>query len=229
LCGNPHLEYHHFDPPWAQAPHNNPEGIIALCADHHDQADTGAFTKEQLITLKKSNHESVESKFHWRRKHTVFVCGGNFAYNCGGMLQVSGIDIVYFEKDEQGFDTLSLNIYDVCLNPIFVMRKNDWIARTDADDIEAPPRTPRLIFKSAKHRVDIQIGFKDREKLTESERQISSDFGIPEDENVVFVSFTGSIPAPYPVLFAERSIVMPNGVVLTGNKMKNCGHGIVVG
>jgi hypothetical protein len=58
-CGNPYLTWHHFDPPWEIAKHkpkperHKVEGIIALCHSHHDEADAGAFTKEQLHALKR--------------------------------------------------------------------------------------------------------------------------------------------------------------------------------
>lgn len=123
LCGSPHLEYHHFDPPWSIKKHHDPAGMIALCAAHHDQADVGTFTKDQLADLKRKSRYSVCSSFNWRRKETVFVCGGNYAYKCKSMLQANGFNLIYFEKDEEGYDTLSINIYDVCMNPIFRMRK----------------------------------------------------------------------------------------------------------
>ncbi|WP_290437550.1 HNH endonuclease signature motif containing protein [Aeromonas caviae] len=47
-CGNPYLEYHHFDPPIHIGPHNDPKGMIALCAQHHKKADGNAYTVEQL-------------------------------------------------------------------------------------------------------------------------------------------------------------------------------------
>ncbi|WVV46823.1 hypothetical protein THH46_16005 [Pseudomonas sp. NA13] len=52
-CGNPYLEYHHFDPPVSVRAHNEPQGMIALCAQHHKKADGGAYTNEQLHALKK--------------------------------------------------------------------------------------------------------------------------------------------------------------------------------
>ncbi|MDB5524788.1 MAG: motif domain protein [Rhizobium sp.] len=131
ICGSPHLAYHHFDPPWSLEKHHNPEGMIALCARHHDAADAGAFANEQLIELKTRKSLQVGSKFDWRRNHTVFVCGGSYAYNCESMLRMSGIDIIYFQKDDDGYDTLSLNIYDVCMNLIFSMHRNDcWQGTT---------------------------------------------------------------------------------------------------
>lgn len=227
-CGSPHLEYHHFEPTWAEQNHHNPDGMIALCAIHHAAADSGAFTREQLRELKRANYGAVQSSFEWRRKHTVFICGGNFAYRCRSMLRVGGIDVVYFEKDENGYDTLSLNIYDICMNRIFEMRMNDWITKTNVDDIESPPSARMLVFKSSVHQVDIRIEFKDRSMLDLLEQRIALDFSIPVDENVVFCFFTGSIPAPVPVKFNKRNTQFRN-MTLEGCQMSDCGVGIQIG
>lgn len=56
-CGNPYLEYHHFDPPVHIKPHNEPNGMIALCAQHHKKADGHAYTDEQLHAFKKKSHK----------------------------------------------------------------------------------------------------------------------------------------------------------------------------
>jgi len=227
-CGSPHLEYHHFDPPWAELNHHNSNGMIALCASHHAAADSGAFTQEQLRTLKRSRYATVQSSFEWRRKHTVFVCGGNFAYRCNSMLRVRGIDIVYFEVDENGYDTLSLNIYDTCMNKIFEMRKNDWITRTNIDDLESPPSARTLLLKSSIHRVDIRIEFKDRSMLDNAEQNTAARFGISSEENVVFCYFNGDIPAPLPVKFNARNINF-RGMTLEGNYISHSGVGVHIG
>ena len=74
-CGNPYLEYHHFDPPVNIKPHNEPKGMIALCAQHHKKADGGAYTVEQLHTLKtdKTNAALVKGNLDWLRKNLLAV------------------------------------------------------------------------------------------------------------------------------------------------------------
>jgi hypothetical protein len=47
-CGNPYLTWHHFDPPWSIEQHHRPEGMVALCREHADKADAGAFTDDQV-------------------------------------------------------------------------------------------------------------------------------------------------------------------------------------
>src|ERR1022692_4539989 len=51
-CSSPYLEWHHFDPPWKVKHHHDPARMIALCRDHHPEADAGAFKVEQLHAYK---------------------------------------------------------------------------------------------------------------------------------------------------------------------------------
>ena len=51
-CGSPYLTWHHFNPPWSERHHHDPDGMIALCLQHHEQADAGTFTVEQLRDLR---------------------------------------------------------------------------------------------------------------------------------------------------------------------------------
>src|SRR6266702_463986 len=67
-CGNPYLEWAHFDPPWEVRHHHNPHGMIALCHDHHAKADAGALTIEQWRNLKELAQKyapEVKGRFEW--------------------------------------------------------------------------------------------------------------------------------------------------------------------
>jgi hypothetical protein len=145
------------------------------------------------------------------------------------MLTVSGIDMIFFEKDADGFDTLSLNIYDICLNPIVRMRQNDWITRTDMDEIEAPPRKPKLVIKSRIRRIDLEIEFRDRNRMNSHELQILQDFEIPVDEDALIVKVTGEIPAPCHAKFSDQGMFLNGNIRFSGNKIRNCSRGIVLG
>lgn len=226
LCGSPYLEYHHFDPPFADEPHHNPDGMIALCATHHAQANS--YTTQQMRDLKSQSRYEVSGQFNWRRRHTVFVCGSNYAYQCRSMLNVHGFDLVYFEKDKDGYDTLSLNIYDICLNRIFDMKQNDWISRTDVDDIEAPPSSRKIRMISKIRQVSVEIEFRDRKMLDADEILVCQKYRIPLDENVVFCYFNGEIAAPLPVKFQNDGIFF-GGTVIRGDRLKNCHTGVQVG
>lgn len=225
MCGSPHLEYHHFDPLFSEEPHHRPEGMIALCATHHAQAD--GLTKEQIRKIKSNKKLHVSSNFLWRRKHTVFVCGGICAYKCNTMLRVMGFDLIFFENDIDGYETLSLNIYDRCLNPILVMRQNDWISRTDVDDLHVPPGGRTMQMHSKIRGVAVEIEFKDRQRLDRRELAVANDLSIPSDENVVFCYFRGEIAAPVPVVFKQEGIEI-GGMTIGGGVMSYCDTGIQV-
>ena len=77
-CGNPYLEYHHFDPPIHIGPHNDPKGMIALCAQHHKKADGNAYTVEQLHDFKMNRVHSkqVRGNLDWLRRDLLSIVGG---------------------------------------------------------------------------------------------------------------------------------------------------------
>src|SRR4051794_9583178 len=80
-CTNPNLTWHHFAPTWSECKHHDPQGMIALCKDHHGQADEGAFTVPQLRQLKRTGAEKagslpVKEVFNWRRNRILAIVGG---------------------------------------------------------------------------------------------------------------------------------------------------------
>ena len=65
-CGNPYLSWHHFGPPWREKQHHDPNGMIALCVEHHAKADAGTYTKEQLHSYKQQANRCLsELKGHF--------------------------------------------------------------------------------------------------------------------------------------------------------------------
>ena len=78
-CRLPFLSFHHFDPPWHKEHHHRPEGMIALCVQHHEMADRGALDKARLHALKKSDHSvsDVKAKFEWARSKQQGLAGSD--------------------------------------------------------------------------------------------------------------------------------------------------------
>ncbi|MEP7217736.1 MAG: hypothetical protein ABI876_02405 [Bacteroidota bacterium] len=73
-CANPYLEWHHFAPPWHIREHHDPEGMIALCAEHHKKADAGAFTDDQLRQFKQRGVDpaiEIKGRFDWLRNRLL--------------------------------------------------------------------------------------------------------------------------------------------------------------
>lgn len=145
-CGCPYLEWRHFDPPWKQEKHHNPDGMIALCREHHIQADYGAFTIAQLHEFKENgllNWQQVSGKFNWLRNRLLAVVGGNFYYETPVIFQFRDRPIIWLERDINNYLMLNLVMLTTSGEPRAYMNQNEWFNTGIESDIECPP--------SAKH------------------------------------------------------------------------------
>ena len=140
-CGNPYLEWHHFDPPYADEAHHRPEGMIALCAEHHKKADAGAYTREQLRSFKTNhaNAETVRGSFEWLRNDLLAVVGGNFYYETLKVIQVDGVDLVSFSRDEEGYLRLNVQMLSLSAQPRARIEENMWSNIGTPSDLKSPP------------------------------------------------------------------------------------------
>lgn len=146
-CGRPYLEWHHFDPPWHEKNHHNPEGMIALCREHHMQADNGAFTKEQLHDLKQSgkdNWRQISGRFNWMRNRLLAVVGGNFYYETPIVFQFNDKPVIWFERDENNYLLLNLQMLSKCNEPRAYIQNNEWFNVGNEEDIECPPSAKKV-------------------------------------------------------------------------------------
>jgi len=99
-CRQAFLTWHHFDPPRRVRQHNDPKGMIALCHQHHDFADAGGFSKEELHALKAGNYstDSVMAKFPWAKKALLIRLGGCYSGGSSAVLSVSDEPIIQLTK-----------------------------------------------------------------------------------------------------------------------------------
>ena len=148
-CGNPYLEYHHFDPPVSVKPHNNPDGMIALCTHHHKKADGGAYTVDQLKALKKdkANAELVKGNLDWLRKDLLAVVGGNFFYEVQKLIIIDNVDLVSLVRDEDGYLRLSVNMLSLVPNGRIIISDNSWENIGSPVDLRSPPQGKELEVK----------------------------------------------------------------------------------
>ncbi|MFO0915266.1 MAG: HNH endonuclease signature motif containing protein [Pirellulales bacterium] len=151
-CGRPYLVWHHFDPPWADQHHHNPEGMIALCRDCHDDADAGAYTKDQLREMKKSGgsrKEVVAGEFRWRRNRLLTFVGGQFHYEVRYPLVVRDEGpLIWFNRDEDGCFLLNVRWPRFVDLRGFLMEDNYWLLPQEPQDVVCPPsgRSLSLIY-----------------------------------------------------------------------------------
>ncbi len=140
-CGNPYLEWHHFDPPWSVEPHHNPEGMIALCAEHHKKADNGAYTKEQLAAFKRNKVDPalVRGRFDWRRNKLLAVVGGNYYYETPRVLVIDGYEVVSLTRDEDGYLILNVQMLSLSTEVRARLVENCWENIGNPVDLISPP------------------------------------------------------------------------------------------
>jgi hypothetical protein len=162
-CGNPYLSWHHFDPPWHVKQHHNPAGMIALCEDHHNKADAGAFTKDQLRAFKtdaksRSDRTEVAGRFDWLRNSLLLVVGGNMWYETYVALAIGNQPIIWLERDTKGYLTLNVKMLSMTDEPRLLLENNDWLLTGSPRDFECPP-SGKLIHARYPNDDDLSVEF----------------------------------------------------------------------
>jgi len=229
-CGRPYLEWHHFDPPWKDEQHNRPEGMIALCVEHHKQADNGAFTKEQLHAFKKNGMESwaaVSGKFNWMRNDILAVVGGNFYYKTPVIFQLNDDPIIWFNRDENNYLLLNITMLTTSGEDRAAVRDNEWSNTGGEVDIQCPPSARSLDIKY-KNGDRVCIEFFEIASIEELKKRYSDT--QPESWGVNFpvtaVEVTNVVAGSGINFSAKRTSI--GGGVLRGNFASNCGAGIAL-
>lgn len=141
-CGNPYLMWHHFDPPWRVREHHEPEGMVALCKDHHGAADVGAYTRDQLIEMKQRGRDrakALQGRFEWRRHRLLAVVGGSFYYDVAVIIQLREDPVIWFNRDQSGYVLLNVNMPAAVPEPRLMIDDNFWIEMGDPATLECPP------------------------------------------------------------------------------------------
>lgn len=175
-CRLPFLTWHHFDPPWAERHHHEPDGMVALCLQHHAMADRGVFSKAQLRTFKASPHsvEEVRAKFEWARPKQLVRLGG---FYMGGKQSVMSLEVDAFKdrfvalrENDVGLLELSFVLRDQYLNRVAVMENNMFFAMPDRlFDLQVDAGATKVRIREQKRKVllDLQSARKAPEELVQ--------------------------------------------------------------
>ncbi|OXS19876.1 hypothetical protein CGU37_22415 [Pseudomonas fluorescens] len=125
--------------------------MIALCVEHHAQADGGAFTIEQLRSFKGSADLAAEVKgrFNWMRNDLLLVLGGCYYLETYEILRYKGDRVIWLSRDEEGYLLLNVAESTVDGEPRFSMEENFWTTHGKEIDIECPPSGKKLSVKYA--------------------------------------------------------------------------------
>jgi hypothetical protein len=125
-CGNPLLEYHHFDPPWNQQHHHNLAGMISLCTRHHPMADRGTWTKEQLREFKSKPADVglIRQTFMWSERSALLQLGNLFTKGGDRVLTVQDERVVGFDKSPDARLLFSLDLRDQKGRSVVLVKEN---------------------------------------------------------------------------------------------------------
>jgi hypothetical protein len=124
--------------------------MVALCRKHHDDAEGGAFTIEQLRAMKTegaARNESIRGQFLWRRQQLLIHCGQALTFETPIALAFNGIPVVSLARDEAKNIALSVNMLTTSILPRLRMFENDWVSAGGPSDLEAPPYGRKLQAK----------------------------------------------------------------------------------
>ena len=226
-CGNPYLEYHHFDPPVSVKPHNDPEGMIALCAQHHKKADGGTYTIGQLHALKrdKANADLVKGNLDWLRKDLLAVVGGNFYYETPKIITIDNIDLVSLVRDEDGYLRLNINMLSLDPEERIIIEDNSWENIGTPVDLRSPPQGKEL-----------EVSYSNGDYLylrfieLKSKEQAIKKYGHDIFSNLVFpltaVEVNMTIAGTRIELTPQNSQI--GGLQMTGCLSSYCGGGVLI-
>ena len=158
-CCSPILSWHHFDPPWNIENHHNPEGMIALCKEHHDFADGNNYTKEQLRKWKNEPNdiETIKYKVPWFWDNFIYEIGTSF-WAPDAPITLNGKKILAAKKtDEDCPWELSICLLDENLNTIAEITDNCINAPTTLQDIQVTVQGKELRFDYIKSKNYIHL------------------------------------------------------------------------
>lgn len=182
-CGSPYLTWHHFDPAWATRQHHNPAGMVALCRDHHPEADAGAFTVQQLLKFKQVGRDrsrALGARFNWMRDKLLAVVGGNFFYETPIAVRVHDKPVVWFNRDESGRLLVNLQMLTASDEPRMLMLDNFWVTEGSAEREIACPPSGRLMSAKYSNGDRLKIEFRELASMEDLDRRYPPD-GLPGD------------------------------------------------
>ncbi|WP_063669702.1 hypothetical protein [Aliivibrio fischeri] len=226
-CGNPYLEYHHFDPPVNIRAHNEPQGMIALCAQHHKKADGGAYTTEQLHEFKKdkANASLVKGNLDWLRKDLLAVVGGNFYYETPKVITIDGIDLVSLIRDEERYLRLNINMLSLESEERIIIEDNSWENVGSPLDLRSPPQGKELEVNY--HNGDyLYLRFIELKSFEQAQKRYNSDIFKEIKFPITAVEVNMTIAGTKIELTPTTSQL--GGIQMTGCLSSHCGGGVVI-
>ncbi len=165
-CRKPFLTYHHFDPPWGVGRRHDPNGMIAICLEHHAQADRGVYSIQDLRALKQGIHsaDGVKGHFPWTKREFLVRVGGCYVGRSGAqatiVLNSSQGAVVQLRRNQEGLLALSFCLAAPDGESEVVMEDNVLLGDpAEIHDLVADTGATQLRIWWAKKSVGLQLKF----------------------------------------------------------------------
>ncbi|WP_252852071.1 hypothetical protein [Aeoliella straminimaris] len=205
--------------------------MIALCREHHIQADNGAFTIEQLRSFKESgkgNASQVVGKFNWMRNRILAVIGGGFYFETAVVLQIREIPIIWFNRDPKDYLLLNFTLLGNSGEQRAYMRDNEWFNVGGEEDIECPPsaRSLKIEYPTGER---MRIEFYEIDGAREFARRIPKAEGFLGDITLPITAVEISYRVPgLNIDLSPKGTVLP-GITIGAVFASHCGVGLALG
>ncbi len=224
-CGSPYLTYHHFDPPWHVEPHHDPRKMIALCWRHHQTAEGGAYTVEQLRHLKGQPYlagRPIRGRFDgWDQRRLVLLAGSNWFFESPYVLSIRGHVVIGLSR-VGNYEGLDLDVRDAEGAPLLQMQTNDWNVETVPNDLVCGNWGNSLWVDLEDHGIRFEIRFHSftEEKLTRFLDQSGADPGWRRDLFDAIAEWPLALCTVYGAfVWPSEVCVYPSGI--TGNRERS--------
>jgi len=179
ICRSPFLTWHHFDPPHRVRPHNDPNGMIALCREHADEADNDNWPPERLRGLKNTPHSVGDirgSLPSWQHENILVRLGGSYVGGSEVVIAIEDQPLVRLRRNSVGLLALSFNQWDIAGNPLLTMIDNVLeLYPNSVHDFVATARKRKVKLWLSEEDVGLDLSF-DRISLAELAVQLQVDF-----------------------------------------------------
>jgi len=170
ICRNPFLTWHHFDPPFHEEKHWRPEGMIALCLQHHAAADSkggrpGAYTVQQLRELKNANYSSQDVKGSFPvlqiQKKMLIRVGGVYTDKSSPIISINGEPQISISVGDEDMLNLSFELRNKD-DHVLLKMENNWLTAypNHLHDMTAEPKTNDVTVWLGKRDVGLKFSFK---------------------------------------------------------------------
>ena len=149
ICGCSIIEYHHFDPPFAEAKFHDANGITLLCGTCHDKAHKGIISHENVINANLNSFCKTRGNANdilYLGKVSLPVKIGSSTIQAKTILLYDNYVVFGFNEPESRNSPIRLNAIftDKDKKEILRIDNNEWIVGRDCFDLTIEKSTLKI-------------------------------------------------------------------------------------